>query len=358
MSETQNAVESVREWALDFFLESGALVNPDSSRHLVEILIPEPLAGRLGTDFVNMPLEQTSDKTLNPLTPGSQLLNCLIEESLAKGRTVQRHLWASIKKTLTLEDITRKIAFCGARPKDIAAKLIYVPHVLFHFTVSYISDDKQEEIVPVFVHPFLGRVLPFAPYESAMSAHGNELNLKEMPMPSLESIYETAKEDMPVLIKNRMMIYHEREQKRFKREAQRVKNYFLSIRKDLAQRLNREGLAAEKKVSLSAKIQALYAEEKRKLADLEKKHRLLVQACLVNAAVIYVPQIRADVSVERRGLEKTGILTVFWDPILKETLIPACHICRQEMVRVAVCRRCQRPVCPEDVEKCHQVKKP
>ncbi|MFH1619337.1 MAG: hypothetical protein ABIG11_05475 [bacterium] len=352
MIETQNAVEPVHEWAMNFLLESGALVNTDFSSRRVEILIPEPLAERLGTDFVNIPLEQSADRTSDPLTPGSQLLNCLIEQSLTKGRTAQRHLWAAIKKTLTLEDITRKIAFHGARPRDIAARFVYVPHVLFHFLVSYISDDKQEEIVPAFIHPFLNRVLPFAPYESAMPGHGNELNLEELPLPSVDVIYEAAKADMPFLIEKRMTVYHEREQKRFNREAQRVKSYFLSIRKDLARRLSREGLAAEKKTALSAKIQILHVEEKRKLADLEKKHCLLVQAGLVNAALIYVPQILAEVSIERRGLEEAGTLTVFWDPILKETLIPACPVCRQEMVRVSVCPYCRRAVCPEDAGKC------
>lgn len=352
MSETQNAVRAVREWAVDFFRESGALVETASSRRGLDILIPEHLLTRLGADFVEIPLDQETDQTPNPLMPGSFLLDHLMEESLSRGRSAEWHLWATIKKTLTLEDVIRKIDFHGARPQNLDVKFAYVPHVLFHFQVSYVSDDKQEEIVPVFIHPFLGRALPFAPYESAMPAQGNELNLVELPLPPVESVYEAAKTVVPFLTEEKRMIYQEREQKRLGRESRRVRNYFSSVRKDMAQRLDREGLTEERKASLSTKIRALNMEEKRKLADLEEKHRLLVQVRLVNAAVIHVPQIRAEVSIQGRGLAEPAVLTIFWDSILKETLIPACPVCRQEMTRVSICPRCRRPVCPDDLEQC------
>ena len=163
MSETHAAVQAVREWAVDFFRESEAMVETVLTHQRLDILIPKPLSTRLGTDFVEIPIDQESGQTPNPLMPGSALLDRMMEEALSKGRSAEWYLWAEIKKTLTLEDVLRKVAFHGARPKSIATKFVQVPHVLFHFQVSYVSDDKQEEIVPVFIHPFLRRGLPFAP---------------------------------------------------------------------------------------------------------------------------------------------------------------------------------------------------
>ena len=352
MSEPLAAVQAVREWAVDFFRESEAMVETVLTHQRLDILIPKPLSTRLGTDFVEIPIDQESGRIPNPLMPGSALLDQLMEEALCKGRSAEWYLWAEIKKTLTLEDVLRKAAFHGARPKSIVTKFVQVPHVLFHFQVSYVSDDKQEEIVPVFIHPFLRRGLPFGPYKSAMPAQGNELNLEAMPLPPVESVYEMAKAAIPFLTEARRTIYQEREQKRFEREAQRVRKYFSRGRKDIMQRLDRQGLENEKRASLTAKIRALELEEKRKLGDLEEKHKLLVQVRLVNAAVIHVPQIQAEIAMEGRGLAAPAVLTVFWDPTLKETLMPACPLCRQEMTRIAICPRCLRAVCPTDLERC------
>lgn len=115
MSESQIAVRAVREWAVDFLRESEAVIESASTRQELDILIPKPLSSRLGTDFVEIPMDETS-QIPNPLMPGSSLLERLMEESFSKGQTAQWHLWAMIKKTLALEDVTRKAAFHGARP--------------------------------------------------------------------------------------------------------------------------------------------------------------------------------------------------------------------------------------------------
>lgn len=194
--------------------------------------------------------------------------------------------------------------------------------------------------------------LPWAPYESAIPARSDEFNLETLPLPRVESVYEAAKAAVPPLMETRRTIYQEREQKRFEREAQKVKGYFSSVRKDLEHRLDREGIERGKVDLLNSRIRMLKLEEKRKLADLEEKHKLLVQVLLVNVAVIHVPQIRAEVSIEKRGLAAPAVMTIFWDPILKETLIPDCPVCLRELTRISICPRCRRAVCPTDLEEC------
>ncbi len=352
MRETSNVVKSIQEWAQEFLKESGAIMETDVSRRWIEVLIPEPLSERLGTDFVRMPIDPETDSHLDLFLPGSPFLERLMQEVLSKGRCARWHLWAQIKKTLSLEDVTRKAIFYGARAQSLAAKIVYVPHILFYFHVSYVSDDKQEDVVPVFFHPFLGRAMPYGPYESAMLARENELEREEILLPSVNVMYETVKEAVVFSTQDRRKLYQEREQKRFEREAHRVKEYFVLARRDLERRMLREKLAEEKKKALSAKIRVLEIEEKRKLLDLEEKHRLLVRFRLVNIAEIFVPQILAEVTVEARGSAESSILTVFWDSILKETLFPACPFCRGEMTHIAICPRCRKPVCAKDMNQC------
>lgn len=352
MKETSNAVEFIGGWAQEFLNESGAVMEADASRRWIEVLIPEPLSLRLGTDFLRIPLEPETEETSNLLSSGSSLLGRLMEESLSQGRCARWYLWAQIRKTLSLEDVIRKAVFYGSRPKGLATKTVYVPCVLFYFQVSYLSDDKQEDIVPVFFHPFLWRTLPYGPYEYAMSARENELGLEEIILPPVNTLYEAVKEAVVFSTQDRCKLYQEREQKRFEREACRVKEYFVLARKDLERRMLREGLAEEKKGVLLAKIRVLETEGKRKLMDLEEKHRLVVQFRLVSAAKIFVPQILAKVTIEGRGITEPCTLTVFWDSILKETLFPVCPLCRGEMANIAVCPRCQKPVCAKDAGRC------
>ena len=85
MSEPLAAVQAVREWAVDFFRESEAMVETVLTHQRLDILIPKPLSTRLGTDFVEIPIDQESAQTPNPLLPGSALLDQLMEESLSKG---------------------------------------------------------------------------------------------------------------------------------------------------------------------------------------------------------------------------------------------------------------------------------
>jgi len=358
MRETSNVVENIREWAQEFLNESGSVIEVDASRRWIEALIPEPLSTRLGTDFIQIPIDPETDLSFDPFLPGSPFWDRLMQEALSKGRCARWHLWAQIKKTLSWDDLTRKAIFHGVRLQSLNTKIVYVPHILFCFQVSYVSDDKQEDIVPVFFHPFLGRAMPYGPYESAMLARDNELELEEIILPPVDVLYEAVKEAVVFSTQDRRNLYQEREQKRFEREARRVKEYFVLARRDLEQRMLRDELAEEKKKALLAKIRVSEIEEKRKLLDLEEKHRLLAQFRLVNVAEIFVPQILAEVTFERRGGSTTtdkaesSLLTFFWDPILKETLLPACPFCRAELTHIVICPRCRKPVCAKDVDRC------
>lgn len=352
MRETPNAAEFLGEWALDFLNESGAVVERDASRSWIEALIPQPLALRLGTDFLRLPLEPETAEVSDSPSSDCSFLGRLLEDALSQGCCARWYLWAQVKKTLSLEDVLRKAVFYGARPQGLTSKTVYVPCVLFYFQVAYLSDDKQEDIVPVLFHPFLGRALPYGPYECAMLARDNELGLEEIILPPLDVLYEAVKEAAVFSTQDRCKLYQGREQKRFELESCRVKEYFVLARQDLERRMLREGLAEEKKKVLLAKIRVLEAEQERKLKDLEEKHRLVVQFRLVNAAKIFVPQILAKVTIEGRGITQSGVLTVFWDSILKETFLPACPFCRGEMTHIAVCPRCQKPVCAKDAGRC------
>ncbi|MEK7850297.1 MAG: hypothetical protein AAB275_00305, partial [Deltaproteobacteria bacterium] len=76
-------VESIREWAQEFLKESGAIMEMDVSRRWIEVLIPESLSERLGTDFVRIPIDPEIDSSLDLFSPCSPFLERLMQEVLS-----------------------------------------------------------------------------------------------------------------------------------------------------------------------------------------------------------------------------------------------------------------------------------
>ena len=342
-----SAPEDARSWIVDFLRESGALVEESPEGRLAAVL-PDPLAARLGRGFLDL-----SDATEDVLlAPGSPFLDGALEEAQRRGLCARRYLWSPLKKSLSLEDVQRRASFLGVRPKGLLASPVHTPMLLVHFHVSFLSDDREEELLPVLFHPLLGRSIPATAYQSAVPSDRNELGYPERPLPSARGTLEAAARAAQELIVPRREKLEERQGRRFGREAARVREYFAAVRTDLERRLTREGLAADRRASIGDKLKALALEERNKLTDLAEKHRLSVHLTAVAAAVLMTPQIVGTLSLEARGAANPVPVEVFWDPFLRDVLLPSCAVCGLEAVRLAVCPRCRRVLCGAHAGDC------
>jgi len=315
------------------FTSYGALVEIQNNS-IMEVITSDELAPNFAN---NSYLKFIFDHNLATQYPeaefisyGNPDLDILINLASQKGFITRWYLNGLKTTTGYLsEKVAHKVKFYDCKVKYLLDILERFSYCLFNFKISYLSDDKKEEIKPVLVDRFstgvntkLLEVLNSLSIGTTCEFRG----MSEGEISPVEEVYQSACDWIKNDISSSIEEMKKGILKRLSKEIRRVENYYSENEVEIKQKLSKTGLSNERREKLKQKLKINAIEKERKILDLEEKYKLKVKIKLLNLALIYQPKIKCKLEIIGKG--NRFYFNVFWNPVFKDIEEPFCMKCK------------------------------
>ncbi|MBI2865386.1 MAG: hypothetical protein HYX94_12605 [Chloroflexi bacterium] len=360
--------DDLRPFTLDLLRALGALIEVDKSGGVDVVLPPSDgrpkLGGQSDGDFLRLAFDRpTADAHPDAqfLALGSPQADQLIQVAEGMGLATRYYVnelkWSS------------RVAVDFGKWKARLANGRFVPegidfpfachYVLFDFVVSYISDEKREEIRTVIVDSSSlqpGNRLQQAWDKVRISPHREFVVADYDALPDLarlKTVYRRAAVLLERQIADTIVAYRRRTNRHLELENLRINTFYDDTIEELKRRADRAD-TDERRLSIEQKIEAGDLERRSKIADIVAKHKLRVVFTLLNAAVVTQPKVRSKVRVDNR-YAATDLYMVF-DPLTGEMDLPVCQVCSEATEVIHLCAN-GHVVCPECIVACSACKR-
>jgi hypothetical protein len=297
-----------------------------------DVLLPASDSGE-GQRIVRI----TFDPEALPEHPGAQLasygtplIDRLLADAVARGRYARLYL---IGLNLAPHDLAGHVRRALTLPADFSlqperARALHFPQAVFWFQATFISDQKEQEIVPVALDLHYGRQVR---HLEQLLDHARLAERPAAPLPearrlSLAAAYPLARErvvpTVAALANQRAREINEHTE----RQIARMVRYYADLRSELEEQLQR-ALARKDDVSkFAGRREALEREERFRVAELRQKSALRVELRLLNVLVVQQPKLLIRASVLLKG-KPVGSLELVWDPLVEAVEAVPCPEC-------------------------------
>ncbi len=357
-------MSDLADFVLNAFRQKNAIVDPPAYG-VHEALLPDEIAHRWGVPpFLRLSFDDTSQPVSLPRQEAKEIVRLgyghPLVETLAE--ELRDHLACAIAHVnnvrldkrglaqLARQSVSLPNARLTAMPRQVERPALSY-YVVFNFKVALITDEKQERLVSVMMDLQAGHaVADRAQLESRLSLE-NESAFEGLPAadvrwmqmgpeneplarPVLSALLERATraalDEMATPLRN----LQRRAARHLELDCARLMEYYDDLAHDLERRIARAS-DDERRESLEAKLTAVEAERKAKLADVEAKYRLRIEMTLVNLMVITQPKVLLPVRIGDRHTQIEQ--TVVWDPLLHQLEPLVCDVCGQPGERLFLC---------------------
>lgn len=321
----------------------GALV--EYRQGVLEAVLPETHLGDLGGEgFARLAFDPyVAEKAgAQYLSLGSPLADELIAMASRMGSVTRWYInglrWSQ-RRAIHLDQW--KARFANARIFYDEMEIPFACHYLiFNFQVSYLSDEKREEVHTVVVDS--GTLQP-APrlqegWRRMRLEPKRDFYAPDADCPpnaaSLTAAYQRSIQLLQIQIAATVATYQRRASRHFEMESLRINTFYDDTKDELRRRLERTE-EPERRRTLEHKIEASEVERKRKLADAGAKHHLRVALSLLNAAIVSQPKVSGRVQLQNRYT--TAEVSVVFDPLTGTLELPSCHVCHNGATTIHLC---------------------
>ncbi len=307
---------------------------------------------------------------LEILHPGHPLLEAGIQRALQGGRFGLRHLVTAASHRKGLADLARRtFGFRNARLELGEGLASVVPWATFHFHVTFLWDEKREDLVSIPVDLHTGARVAQASLEKAWLDSGG---LPGADRGGLSAGLGFARRHLRGELASRIQAMQNQARNHLEVEEARLASYYGGLIEDLAKRLG--SASPQRRAGLEAKRLQAEADWAARRTEMQDKFRLRVRAELACLEVVDLPRILmpsrlvAGKSVRELVLSY-NLLTREFDPLACESCLGATHVvwmCESGHLSCAKCHStclgCDRPVCrvcqSEDCARCRAVRCP
>lgn len=280
---------------------------------------------------------------------GTPLVDRLLADAVERGRFVELYL---LGLNLTPHDLAgrarRSLTLNGVDLRIAGARALHFPQAFFWFQATFISDQKEQDMVTIGLDLHYRRVVRHRErlLDHARLADRPAQFLPEATCLSLAAAYPQAREECQRTLAT-MAHARDRELKeRLQRQVARMQRYYADQRRELASAPSRAKDAAEAAARLAGRTQALEREERLRIAELRQKSALRVQVKLLNLLLVHQPKLLLHCSAGEP--KKDGQpLDLVWDPLvdaLEAVPCPACgrptYALNWDRLRKLVCPGC------------------
>jgi hypothetical protein len=303
--------EEVEPQVYDVLLPAG----PGEDREIVRVAFdPEALPEHPGAQLASF---------------GTPLLDRLLAGAQERGRLARFYL---VGLNLTPHDLERRVRRAitltpGLELRVEKVRPLYFAQAVYWFRAIFVSDQKEEDVVPVALDLHYGRQVRHmeALLDPARLAEEPTLPLAEARRESVAAAYPAAREralrTVAALANTRARELNER----LERQVARMRQYYADLREELEEQARRTAARGDDTAAFASRREALEREERLRIAELRQKNSLRIELRLLQLAVIQQPKllVRTAVASERTAAP----LELVWDPLMEALEAAPCPVC-------------------------------
>lgn len=280
------------------------------------------------------------------LHPGHPVLEAAMQRALQEGQVGLRHLVTGPTRRSGLDELARRtFGFRNARLQVREGHPATIPWVTFHFHVTFLWDEKREDLVSVAVDLQNGTRPPLERLARAWLDPGG---LPGADRTGLERGLAMARRHLEQQLAPRLKSLQEQVTRHAGTEEERLSSYYGRLVQDLDKRLR--SAAPSRVAGLQAKRSQAEAEWTARRAENLEKYRLRVRARLSCLEMIDLPRILLPATLtagkaQRELVLSYSLLTHDFDPLACESCLGATRVVWLCDSGHLVCPTCY-PSCP------------
>jgi hypothetical protein len=277
-----------------------------------------------------------------PEHPGSQLasygtplVDRLLADAVSRGRHIVLYMVGLNLSPKNLEDRLRRAVTLPSGFELTLEQLrpLHFPQAVFWFEASFVSDQKEQDLLTVAVDVHHGRQVRHLDrlVDRAHLAEKPWSPLAEAPHPGLHTAYPIARDRVARTLSALANTYHRELHERLDRQLERISRYYGDLRAEVEEQLQKARNRDNDPAKFIARLEALMREEQSQSAELRRKSQLRVNLRLLNLLVIHQPKLLLQTAITSAGKESSvNRLEWVWDPLV-------------EAIEAAVCPECGHP---------------
>jgi len=357
MNEEQDIVR-IRNFVTNCLNGIGAVIEFPSYNY-AEVLIPDELIDYFeGESYFNLAFDfdiARRHEDAEFVTYGSYFLDRLTHVARQQGLAGTRHISTGEVNINNVEQkLHGKIIFKGCKSTFLAAIPMLYHYALFNFKVSYISDDKLEEIRKVLVNLNTNLVdeAMSDTLESAILVDKPDIGYPSEKRHSIYEAYQVATAYLEEDIQTKIQELEVALKQRLQQEEKRVEEYYETLSAELREKREKVKNDPEKATIFDTKLEVNEIDKQRRLRELEDKNRLSASSLLFNGVLISQYKARCKFQIKRGKTERD--LYVVWNPMLNSIDPIVCEHCNNGTTEVRLCYHCGHIGCADCIEECSQ----
>ncbi|MEX2288340.1 MAG: hypothetical protein WD648_14690 [Planctomycetaceae bacterium] len=349
----RNYVETVSgEWdevepqVYDLMLPAAAALDDDSPEAEPQIVCvtfdPEALADHPQAQLASL---------------GSPLIDRFLDRAVELAQFVELHvtglnlqphqLPARITRSLSCDD--------GLRFQAHAVRTLDFPQLVFWFEITFISDQREQEIVPLGIDLHYGRQVRHldALLDCSRLVTAPAVILPEARGITRAAAYLLAREQVVRTVTSLANVRSRELTERLDKQVARMTRYYDDMQRELDEQAARGAAhSSSDDEKYRSRREALDHQRTMRIAELRRKNSLSIQMRLLNVLLVHQPKLQISGTVsgpseENRRPATSENVSLVWDPLtegLEAVPCPACNRPTFELKRGRTsleCRNCQ-----------------
>lgn len=356
-------------FVLGYLEHEGSIVAPPAYG-MHEVLLPDELASQLHVEpYQRLAFEVDPGSEALRLSVNHPLVEAIAErlaQEAGHARVYISHV--RLEKKGLFDVAARALSLPNGRlgAKRNAVEQAALHHYLrFNFKVTFISDEKQEQIISVVMDVQGGHAVRDTEVLQRLVSYETEPAFPDLAVAqprwqragdalapaTLEALLPRVQAAAEAELAGRLAALQARMGRFLELDEARIEDYYNSLERDLKQRLARaETVEEERRRDIESKIEALHAERNAKLADIQARYHLRVELELINVLLVVQPKVLLPVEIGNRRVTITRLAV--WDPLVHRLEPMVCDRCGEPGDELHLCtgghlahRRCLAPHC-------------
>ena len=284
---------------------------------------------------------------------GAPLVDRLLADAHRRGRAARGYCVGLNPASHDLEGrLRRHLDLRGGLDLQLqSSRALNFRYAVFWFQATLVSDRKEQQLVPVGVDLYHGRLVRELEclLEEGRLAPEPSLLYPEARCRPLVDAYRIARQRVVRTVGALANSHHREVAQHTQKQLDRLSGYFADLRSELNERIVRAEERGEETATLRHQLAALDPEERVRAAELRQKAALRVQLQLMNVLVVAQPKLLARARlVGPKG--ETADVELVWDPAQGATEAVDCAACGRPTLALCV-GRAGRVVCPDCVSR-------
>jgi hypothetical protein len=261
---------------------------------------------------------------------GTPLIDRLLADAVARGQYARLYVMGL---NLAPHDLTGLVRRPLTLPAESSLKLehvrpLFFGQAVFWFQATFVSDQKEQEIVPAALDLHYGRQVRHLDQllDHSRLAETPSVPLAEARRLSLAAAHPLARDAVLPTVAALANIRSRDAAAHVERQITRMTRYYADLRAELEEQVRRATSRKDDLSRFEGRREALDREERFRIGELRQKSMLRVQLRLLTVLLVQQPKllVRAAVQGPRHA---AATLELVWDPLMAALEAAPCPVC-------------------------------